>query len=70
MTGKSLPTGEGTSAKNDVADPHPSTEEDYDKIERPGGSKPPKQTERGPNSYAHDGKAPPVGTARDSNGKA
>ena len=59
MSRDGLPTGEGTAGKNDVADPHPSTEEDYDKISRPGGAKPPKGPDTGPNSYAHDGKAPP-----------
>ena len=70
MTKNSPPTGEGTSNKHDVADPHPSTEEDYDKIPRPGGSRPPKESEPGPNSYAHDGRAPPHGDGRGRNGKA
>ena len=59
MSRDGLPTGEGTAGNNDVADPHPSTEEDYDKKPRPGGTKPPKAPDIGPNSYAHDGKAPP-----------
>lgn len=59
MSRDGLPTGEGTAGKNDVADPHPSTEEDYDKIPRPGGTNRPKGPDIGPNSYAHDGKAPP-----------
>jgi hypothetical protein len=59
MSRDGLPTGEGTAGKNDVADPHPSTEEDYDKIPRPGGTKSPKGPNIGANSYAHDGKAPP-----------
>lgn len=59
MTRDGLPTGEGTSGKNDVADPHPSTEEDYDKIPSPGGTKTPKGPDIGPNSYAHDGNPPP-----------
>ena len=59
MSREGLPTGEGTAGKNDVADPHPSTEEDYDKIPRPGGTKTPKGPDIGQNSYAHDGKAPP-----------
>ena len=59
MNRKGLPTGEGTAASNDVADPHPSTEEHDDLIPRPGGTKPPKGPDIGPNSYAHDGKAPP-----------
>ena len=60
MTRDGLPTGEGTAGQNDVADPHPSTEEDYDKIPRPGGAKPPKGPDIGPNSYAHNGTAPPA----------
>lgn len=59
MSREGLPTGESTAGKNDVADPHPSTEEHYDKIPRPGGTKPPKAPDIGPNSYAHDGKPPP-----------
>ncbi|MDB5612641.1 MAG: hypothetical protein JWQ22_294 [Devosia sp.] len=54
-----LPTGEQPGVPNDVADPHPSAEEDYDKIPSPGGAKPPKGTDIGPNSYTHNGKAPP-----------
>jgi hypothetical protein len=57
MTREGLPSGKGTSATNDVADPHPSTETEYDKIPHPGGTNPP--DEIGPNSYAHNGKAPP-----------
>lgn len=59
MSRAGLSTGEGTAGKNDVADPHPATEEDYDKIPRPGGAKPPKGSDIGPNTYAHDGAAPP-----------
>jgi hypothetical protein len=59
MSRDGLPTGVRTARKNDVADPHPSTEEHYDQIERPGGVKPPKGSDTGVNSYAHDGKAPP-----------
>lgn len=59
MTREGLPTGEGTAGKNDVADPHPSNEADYDKIPRPGGANPPKGPDIGPNSYVHDGTAPP-----------
>jgi hypothetical protein len=70
MTRNSLPTGEGTSAKNDVADPHPSTEEDYDKIPQPGGSKPPNKNAPGTNSYTHGGEAPPHGDGNGRNGKA
>ena len=54
-----LPSGEGTSKGNDVADPHPATEEEYDKIPHPGGKHPPDAHEVVPNSYAHDGKSPP-----------
>jgi hypothetical protein len=67
---KSLPTGEGTSANNDVSDPHPSTEEDYDKIPHPGGSNPPSEEDPGANSYKNDGKAPPHGDGKGRNGKA
>lgn len=70
MSQNSLPTGEGTSSKIDVADPHPSTEENYDKIPRPGGSNPPKESDPGANSYVHDGKAPPNGNGKGRNGKA
>lgn len=59
MSQDGLPTGEGTAPKNDVADPHPSTEEHYDQIERPGGARAPKGSDVGANSYAHDGKAAP-----------
>ena len=60
MTGASRSTGEGTANKGNVADPHPSTEEDYDKIPHPGGTKTPRDPDIGTNSYAHDGKkAPP-----------
>ncbi len=54
-----LPTGEGTSAEDEVADPHPATEEDYDKIPHPGGVAPWPHPDIGPNSYANDGTAPP-----------
>lgn len=46
-------------ARDVVADPHPSTEEDYDKIPHPGGTRPPKASDVGPNSYAHDRKSKP-----------
>lgn len=42
-----------------MADPHPATEEDYDRIPRPGGNNAPDGPDIGANSYAHDGKAPP-----------
>lgn len=59
MSREGRPTGGGIAGKNDVADPHPSTEEDYDKVPRPGGAETPKAPYIGPNSYAHDGKASP-----------
>lgn len=59
MSRDGLPTGEETADKNDVADPHPATEEDYDEIPQPGGVKPRKGPDIGPNSYAHDGTARP-----------
>lgn len=59
MSRDGLPTGEGTAKKNDVFDPHPATEEDYDKVPRPGGVRARKGPDIGPNSYVHDGKAPP-----------
>jgi hypothetical protein len=59
MSRDGLPTGEGTAGKNDVADPHPSTEEHYDETSRPSSPKAPKGPDIGQNSYAHDGKAPP-----------
>jgi hypothetical protein len=59
MSRDGLPTGAGTSGKDDVADPHPATEEDYDKIPHPGGSKAPREADPGANSYTHDGNAPP-----------
>ncbi|SFV27998.1 hypothetical protein SAMN05216456_0411 [Devosia crocina] len=64
MNKSGVPTGEGTSAENDVADPHPSTEEDYDKIPHPGGEHPPKDKGFGGNSYLHDGDAPSVGNSK------
>lgn len=59
MKREGLPSGTGTSQANDVADPHPSAEEDYDKIPNPGGQNSPKANDIGVNSYAHNGKAPP-----------
>jgi hypothetical protein len=59
MTREGRPTGPGTAGRNDVADPHPATEEDYDKIPHPGGSGARKDADPGANSYTHDGKAPP-----------
>lgn len=59
MSRDGLPTGEGTAGQNDVADPHPATERDEDKIRKPGGTNPPKGPDIGPNSYAHDSTPPP-----------
>lgn len=59
QSGDGLPTGEQPGVPNDVADPHPSTEENQDKISTPGGVKGSKGPDIGANSYAHDGKAPP-----------
>jgi hypothetical protein len=53
-----LPTGEGTSKINDVADPHPSDEEHYDQIPHPGGA-PAVGKDIGPNPAAHDGTPKP-----------
>lgn len=50
-----LPTGSGT-GPNDVADPHPSNEEHYDREKRPGGAHPPAK-DLGTNDAIHDGKA-------------
>ena len=58
MSRDGLPTGEGTSKTNDVADPHPANEEKYDRIRHPGGANPPKN-DLGPNPAIHDGTAPP-----------
>lgn len=54
-----LPSGEDTAAVNDVADPHPSTEENYDQIPNPGRHRPPPGHDIGPNNAVHDGTAPP-----------
>jgi hypothetical protein len=48
-------TGEGTSRDRDVADPHPSNEEHYDREAKPGGADPPKK-DLGANPHIHDGK--------------
>jgi hypothetical protein len=50
-----LPTGRETGA-NDVFDPHPSNEEQYDKQRNPGGARPPSAHDIGPNNAIHDGK--------------
>jgi len=59
MSRDGLPTGENTApGREDVAHPHPANEERYDRQERPGGSKAPRD-DIGPNSGKHDGAAPP-----------
>jgi hypothetical protein len=59
MTTDGLADGKGAEDKKDVADPHPSTEEHYDRIRRPGGVLPHTAPDIGPNSYANDGDPPP-----------
>jgi len=55
MSRDGLPTGENTAPPHrDVADPHPATEEHYDRQQRPGGANPPRD-DIGPNSGRHDG---------------
>lgn len=55
-----LPTGEGTSRKDDVADPHPSTEGHPDLIRNPGEVEPVDENKDiGPNPAVHDGTPPP-----------
>jgi len=39
-------------------DPHPSNEEHYDRQERPGGARPPRD-DIGPNDAVHDGRPQP-----------
>ena len=51
-----LPTGRDTSLSNDVFDPHPSNEEQYDRQKHPGGTHPPKK-DLGPNDAIHNGRA-------------
>lgn len=51
----------GPAHDRDVADPHPSNEEHYDRQEHPGGARPPTK-DLGPNDAIHDGepaKRPP-----------
>ena len=50
-----LPSGAGTSVSNDVADPHPATEDNQDRIPNPGGVSAPSEPDIGPNDAAHDG---------------
>lgn len=54
-----LPTGADTALQHDVADPHPEVHEDSDKVPNPGGVRHHPGPDIGPNSYAHDGSAPP-----------
>jgi hypothetical protein len=46
MSRDGLPTGEGTAGKNDVADPHPATEDDYENQPKPAGAKAPPRNNR------------------------
>ncbi|WP_193336625.1 hypothetical protein [Devosia beringensis] len=55
----SLPTGADTASGTDVADPHPEVHEDTDKVPHPGGTPQRPGPDIGPNSYVHDGTAPP-----------
>lgn len=58
-SGDGLPTGEQPGVPNDVADPHPSTEEFGDSDASGAVTKPGKDKDIGQNSYAHDGNSPP-----------
>lgn len=49
-------------------DPHPSNEEHYDRQERPGGARPPRDG-IGTNPAVHDGKAPPRPDNAEKRGK-
>ena len=69
MNREGLPTGKGTAGENDVADPHPATEENYDLDPEPVGTKTPKEPDIGSNTYAHNGKAPPVSKSKGSKPK-
>jgi len=53
------PTGEGTSASRDVADPHPAHEEHPYRERRPGGATLPRRTTQDVNDATHDGSPPP-----------
>lgn len=56
----SVETGRGTGDEREVADPHPSNEEHYDRIRHPGGAKPPNETrDLGKNTWAHEGTPQP-----------
>jgi hypothetical protein len=51
-------TRSDTTPINEVADPHPSTEEHYERQRRPGGANPPRD-DIGPNPAKHDGHSQP-----------
>ena len=53
------PESHQPSPRNRVDDPHPATEEHYDRIEHPGGARPPTGPNIGPNSYVNDGTPKP-----------
>ena len=53
--GTALPTGPRTSSDNDVADPHPSDEKHYDRVERPGGAVTPRGEAAGIENARHNG---------------
>lgn len=52
------PTGEGTSASRDVADPHPANEEHPYRERHPSGANPPRRTTQAVNDATHDGSPP------------
>ena len=54
-----LASGSGTSISHDVADPHPSTEDNQDVIAHPGGVHTPSGPDIGPNDAVHDGRKRP-----------
>lgn len=53
--------------KQDVSDPHPSTEERYDEKPRPGGANPPRN-DIAPNDAIHDGRQHPKSEISDKSG--
>lgn len=56
MTRDGKPTGKDT-GPNDVFDPHPSNEENADRVPRPGGDGRHEDRDIGPNNAVHTGKA-------------
>lgn len=60
---QAVPSGSGTALApdRDVADPHPSNEEFYDRERHPGGANPPRSP--APNDRIHPGTASPRGNA-------